>query len=153
MKYVHIFAWIALTTLITACSKRAAPSASVNYLSGDDGAVTMRCIGTGKSADDAQKQAEMNCFHVLLFRGLPESSQKIPIVGTDEYSIMKEHADYFDAFFKGKRYKTFLMSSVTAAPPVRLNKKLNSVTLDAKINITSLRRDLENHGVIRKFGL
>jgi hypothetical protein len=153
MKSIYIFFWVALTTLLISCSQRAAPSATVNYLSGDDGTVTMRCIGTGKSSEDAQKQAEMNCFLVLLFRGLPESVQKTPMIGTDEYSILKEHADYFDSFFKGKRYKTFLMSSITAAPPVRLKKKLNSLTVDTKINITSLRRDLENHGVIRKFGL
>ncbi len=153
MKHFSILTLIALAGLTIACSKKTSPSATVNYLSGDDGTVSMRCIGIGKSAEEAKIQAEINCFHVILFRGLPGSVQKIPMIGTDESLIMKEYEDYFDSFFKEKRYRSFLMSSVPATPSVRLKKKNTSLTLDTKINLVSLRRDLESHGVIRKFGL
>jgi len=134
------------------CSKRTYPSTEVNYLSGNEGTVTVRVVGMGSNEEKAIINAEQKVFDVLFFRGLPESTQKLPLVGSDEYDEKAKYKNYFNEFYNGKRYKTFIMSSIPVSNLAKVNDGNKMITLDVKINLSALRRDLETFNVIRKFG-
>jgi hypothetical protein len=88
----------------------------------------------------------------LLFRGLPESEQKIALIGTNESNEKEKHKDYFNNFYIDKRYKTFMMSSIPTSNLTRHKGGKKSISVDVKINLVSLRKDLEENNIIRKFG-
>lgn len=127
------------------------PSAEVNFLSGTEQTITVRAVGIGINEKKAIINAEQKVFDVLFFRGLPESAQKLPMVGNDESSKKAKHKDYFDKFYDGKRHKTFVMSSIPVSGLTKV-KEGKMISVDVKINLSSLRSDLETFGVIRKFG-
>lgn len=134
------------------CSNKTLPNSSVNYISEKDGAITMRAIGYGANQQDAISEAEKNAVNVLLFRGLPESEQKMALIGTNESEEVEKNKHYFEKFYTQKRYKTFIMSSVPVSEFAKQNGGTKRLTLDIKINLTALRKDLEQNNIIRKFG-
>ena len=124
----------------------------VNYLTSKDGSITLRSVGAGENQQTAISDAEKNAFEVLFFRGLPDSEQKIALVGTNEVKEKQKHKTYFKKFYKGERYKTFLMSSIPTAIIANINGGSNNISVDVKINVTALRKDLEQNNIITKFG-
>lgn len=145
--------YIFIALFIGSCSPKMSPSsAKVNYVYSSDGAITLNAIGVGKNKEKAITDAEINAFEVLLFRGVPESKQKIALVGTNEIEGKQKHQTYFDKFYKGLRYKTFLMSSIPTTNASKISGGLKSIAVDIKINVSALRKDLEQNNIIRKFG-
>ncbi len=141
-----------LFLIISSCSHRLTPTtAKVNYLSSSDGTITMRAIGNGENQQEAITNAEKNSFEVLFFRGLPGSEQKIALIGINETEAKQKYQSYFDKFYNEQRYKTFLLSSIPANNLMN-NGRYKSIAVDIKINVTALRKDLEQFNVIRKFG-
>lgn len=143
---------IILLLFSVSCSNKIIPTAEVNFLSGSDGTITMRAIGIGTNQEDAIIDAEKNAFNVLFFRGLPESEQKIALIGTNETEEKGKHKDYFDKFYKDKRYKSFVMSSIPTSDLIKHKGGKKSISIDVKINLVALRKDLEQFNIIRKFG-
>lgn len=139
-------------TIANSCSYKTLPTAEVNYLSGKDGTITMRAIGIGVNTEDAIYDAEKNAMNVLLFRGLPESEQKLALIGTNEVEEKNKHKDYFNKFYSEKRYKTFIMSSIPTSDLIKHKGGKKSIATDIKINLVALRKDLEQNNIIRKFG-
>jgi hypothetical protein len=152
MKQVKLIAILFFGVICINCSKTIYyASAEVNYLSGNDGTVTMRAIGVGSDFGRAIANAEQNAFDVLFFRGLPESEQKIALIGSNENEERAKNSKYFDEFYGG-RYKTFVMSSVPVSDLAKLKDGQKSISIDVKVNLTALRKDLEQFNIIRKFG-
>jgi len=141
-----------LLSLSYSCSRKVLPTAEVNYLSSNDGTVSMRAIGIGSNQENAITDAEKNAFNVIFFRGLPESEQKIALIGTNETVEKEKHKDYFEKFYKGKRYKTFVMSSIPTSDLIKYKGGEKSISVDIKVNLVALRKDLEQNNIIRKFG-
>ena len=117
-----------------------------------EGAVTVRTTGTGSRQRRAMIDAERQAFKDLFFRGYPTSQQKVPMIGVNEIALMQQHKAYFDQFFGmtelgPNRYRSFIISS---KPVGRYSR--NQLTMDVTINLRALRTDLEQHGVIRRFG-
>ncbi len=137
---------------LTSCSYQTVPTASVNFVSGSNGTITMRAIGFGINTEEAINDAEKNAMNVLLFRGLPESEQKVALVGTNETEEIAKHQDYFTKFFEDMRYKTFVMSSINTTELIVKKDSKKSIAVDIKINYLALRKDLEQNNIIRKFG-
>jgi hypothetical protein len=148
---IKLFLGISILLLMNAC-RTIYPSAKVNYLSGDEQTVTVRTIGLGNNEEKAIINAEQKVFDVLFFRGLPESKQKLPLIGSNESEEKAKHKKYFDEFYDGKRHKTFVMSSIPVSNAVNVKGGQKQITVDVKINLSALRKDLETFGVIRKFG-
>lgn len=144
--------FIILLLLSFSCSRKTIPTAEVNFLSGNDGTITMRAIGIGSNQENAIIDAEKNAFNVIFFRGIPESEQKIALIGTNETEEKEKHKDYFDKFYKEKRYKTFVMSSIPTSDLIKHKGGKKSISVDVKINLVALRKDLEQFNIIRKFG-
>jgi hypothetical protein len=152
MKYlIKLFLVIFLALFTNAC-RTIYPSAEVNYLSGDEQTVTVRSVGLGNDEEKAIINAEQIVFDVLFFRGLPESKQKSPLIGSNESEEKAKHKKYFDEFYDGKRHKTFVMSSIPVSNAVKVKGGQKQIGVDVKVNLTALRHDLETFGVIRKFG-
>jgi len=149
---VKLFAVGVLLVLTANSCRTVYPSAEANYLSGDEQTVTVRSVGLGNTEEKAIINAEQKVFDVLFFRGLPESKQKIPMVGSDETSEKSKHKDYFDKFYDGRRHKTFVMSSVPVSKATSVKGGQKQIAVDVKVNLSALRNDLETFGVIRKFG-
>lgn len=143
---------LVLLSVTYSCSKKTFPTSEVNYLSGNDGTITMRAIGNGTNQQEAINEAEKNAINVLFFRGLPESEQKIALIGTNESEEIENHKQYFEKFYVQKRYKTFIMSSIPVSEFAKQNGDIKSLTLDIKVNLVALRKDLEQNNIIRKFG-
>lgn len=152
MKRLFYLGVMALMTCIISCSRTIYPSAEVNYLSGTEQTISVRVVGVGTNEEQAIINAEQKVFDVLFFRGLPESQQKMPMVGSDESAEKSKNKKYFNQFYNGQRHKTFVMSSIPVSGLTKA-KEGKSITVDVKINLSSLRSDLEKFGVIRKFGL
>lgn len=139
--------------IFSACGNKTFPTtAQVNYLTADDGTITMRAIGEGAKKTEALTNAELNAFNTLLFRGMPESQQKQPLIETNEVGVKYKYPQYFESFYNEMRYKSFLMSSVVTGDYQKIPNNKYSVTIDIKINVNALKYDLERAGIIRKFG-
>jgi hypothetical protein len=143
---------LSLLIITSGCSIKTLPSAEVNYLSGKEGTITMRAIGIGANQEDAIIDAEKNAFNVIFFRGLPESEQKIALIGTNETEEKEKNKAYFNKFYKDKRYKTFVVSSIPIGDLTKHKGGKKSIAIDVKINLVALRKDLEQNNIIRKFG-
>jgi hypothetical protein len=128
------------------------PSAEVNYLSGNEGTVIVRATGIGINREKAVLNAEQKVFDVLFFRGLPESTQKLPLIGSNETEEKAKHKNYFDEFYEKQRHRSFIMSSIPVSDLAKYKKGQKMISVDVKVNLNALRRDLETFGVIRKFG-
>jgi hypothetical protein len=134
-------------------AKRPAYSAtSVVYVTSDKETITMRATATGASQQEALNNAEQNAVDVILFRGVPESTQKMALVGSNESAAMMENNPYFTEFYSGGRYKSFITNSTPVGGFTKLKGKQFQTIADVKVNFVNLRRDLEQAGVVRKFG-
>lgn len=153
-KLIRISSFVLATVILNcSCSSyKTLPTAEVNYISGDESTITMRSIGFGPNEEDAIFNAEINSFDVVLFRGLPKSAQKIALIGTNESVYKEKYKDYFNSFYSNKRFKTFLMSSIPSSALTKYKGGQISIAVDVKINLVSLRIDLEENNIIRKFG-
>lgn len=115
------------------------------------GTLTLQSIGYGGDVGEAVRRAEESAFEALLFRGIPGSTQTSAMVAgrTDP---LPRHARYFEAFFEGGRYATFMTESFTEGEAER-SGRTHRVVVTLTIHENALRRDLERHGIIRTFGL
>ncbi len=147
MRQIAFYLFWALTSLVYGQDK-------VNFLSeNNSGFISLRVVAYGKKSKDAVMNAELFAIQTILFRGVPGSNQvEYPLIGTDEKTIIEKHSDYFRQFFKQERFRTFIISNV---PVSKFGKDVTGkkcITTDVKVNLRSLRLDLEGSGIIRKFG-
>ena len=146
--------YILTATVFTVCiqckAKVITQTAEVTYLESKNEVLFLRSSGYGKSNPESLENAQRNAMEILLFRGIPGSQQPMPLVSINE----KEKEDskkYFEAFYNQGRYKTF----ITSIQPYTDYQSTNAgklITVDLGVNLKSLRADLENNNIIRKFG-
>ena len=118
---------------------------------GDDAnTITVRCNGYGKTEGDAIADAGLYTIEQVLFRGVPNSNQREPLIGVDEDRAWRNHRGYLESLLTNKRYLSFL----TLTSPIEggRERRQNWVVVDVTVNLRALRSDLEQAGVIRKFG-
>jgi len=153
MKKIY-FLLVAILIFVS-CGKKnyqAPLTAQVNVVSEDPyKTIEVRSVGFGKNEDEAYYDAETKAFEIIFFRGIPNTSVENPLIGSKESEIAQRNSAYFNDFFKN-RYKSFVMSSFQSLPSQKKNGVV-SVVADIKINLMSLKRDLEDHNVKRRFGL
>lgn len=155
MRYTNRFNLIfvqLILLVITGCSIKTYPSAEVTYLSSNGGTVSLTAVGVGTTIENANANAEKNAFDVLFFRGLPGSEQKTPLIGENEIEEIQKNKTYFNTFYLGKRYKSFITSYYPVTNLIKRKGTEKYITINLSININSLRTDLEQNNVIRKFG-
>lgn len=125
---------------------------TTGFISQQNGIMTIRSTGYGTDKEAAIESAELNAIEQLLFRGFPKSQQVFPLVSVDEITARKQHKRYFNEFLDNGRYKTFILSSIPVSNFARHGRKKRNITMEIRVNLNTLRSDLEAQGVIRKFG-
>jgi hypothetical protein len=145
--------FISLVLGLMGCSPKVLPTAETIFESnGEPGTIILISTGYFKGGvEQTTFVAEKQAFETLLFRGIPGSAVSNPLIDIDEVEIKEKNKKYFDEFYDGKRYRTFVMSS--EAIESKLSKGFRYVKLRMKINVSSLTKDLESKGVKRGFGL
>lgn len=138
---------------LSGCISKKYISTGVEFVSEANGVIKLRSTGSGNDIKSAAIDAEINAVKIILFRGVPGSTYGNPLLSTDEQKIMDQHKNYFNTFFKEKRYGTFIRSGDNAIE-IQSNKiaKTKTVLLVVEVNVQTLKKDLESFGVIRKFG-
>lgn len=134
------------------CSPKLQPyTAEVNFLYKEaQGTIVVKSTGYGKNQTEAVEDAQKNVFKVLLFKGLPGTELNIPLI-ENENDAKSKNSEYFKKFFEQGNYKTFMMSSIESSNLIKM-KGTKKITVDVKMNYSSLRKDLEQNQLIRKFG-
>lgn len=124
----------------------------VNCIDTNGETMTFRVVGYGKNAKAASRNAELNVIKTLMFEGVPNTRQNIPMVPETESEAMSKYAKELSPFFDGQ-YQSEITRSVIVRKFGKDINKQKSITLDITVNIRALRNKLEGIGVIRKFGL
>lgn len=151
MKQAIIYILIAILGLHS-CSPKIAPySGEVIFLNKkNQGVIIVESNGYGKNLNHALVDAQINAFKVLMFKGLPGSDLNVPLIENEKKASIK-HKAYFNEFFDGGNYKSFMMSSIESSDLIKIRGG-KKISMEVVINYNSLRRDLEQNQIIRKFG-
>jgi len=169
MKHTKTLLALLLSAFFTQCKTTQTtyfPNAELEYIKAEGDQLTIRMLGYGVNEQTAIFDAQKNAFDNLFFRGIPNSSYNNPLIGIDENAIKNKNSNYFQEFYGNKRALNFInrYALIAADKTTVLAKKITNrnVTLDnvesiaafieITINIKSVRKDLENHKVIRPFG-
>ena len=141
---------LALLPLLGNCTRSpATSSAEVRYLGPSEPGTThvqARGCSNRTGPEAVALQAATNAFETLFFRGIPGSEVASALVA-DEAMARRQHAAYWQEFYQQGRYRTFLVAQAEVSPRVR-----QCASYDLTINHVALRKDLEQHGVVRPFG-
>ena len=125
----------------------------VSYVSDGTGSISLRVLSYGKKSKEAMDNAEIKAIQAILFRGIPGSNQvEYPMAGISEKEMQSQHNSYFKELFDKERYRSFIISNVPISQFEKDATKKKRIIVDVKVNIRALRLDLEQNGVIRKFG-
>lgn len=151
MKHLFLLFLISTFSFKMYSQKNVSATADVTNIGATEkGTVFLSSCGYGKVLDKkAYLSAVKNAFETLLFRGIPGTEFNTPLI-ENENSARETFKKYFEDFFEGGRYKSFL-TSIHETKPVKEFKK-KKACLEIKINVVALRKDLEQNDVIRKFG-
>jgi hypothetical protein len=126
-------------------------SAQVTFLNKDEtGTITVNSKGFGKDQNSAILNAQSNAFNIIFFKGIPGTDLNVPLI-ENENDAKTKYPEYFNKFFDQGNYQSFLMSSTLSEDPAK-SKGGVYCSVDLKINYNSLRKDLEQNNIIRKFG-
>ena len=131
MRIFKINFLLVLFFLMSCTSKNVLSNAEV--LQSDENSISLNAFGANP---------EYSVIYQLLFRGFPSSSQTNPLISTSESEIQQQFPQYFNQFFKGNRYQTFITSST----------KNQDGSYRIVVNTKALKLDLEQNSIIRKFG-
>lgn len=137
---------------ISSCGTKVPMTAEVTYKNYTNEIMNLDVIGYGSKKEDALENAKKTAMDIVLFRGIPNSNLNSPLIGINESEIKAKNKKYFDVFYGQKRFLSFITYSVTKIPVQKLENNKKGVAANVKINIMSLRKDLEENGIIRKFG-
>lgn len=125
---------------------------NVDCIESDGQTMTFRVTGYGKNAKVATQDAEINVIKALMFSGIPNTQQSIPMVKESESITIKNHKAFMKDFLE-TGYKQVITRSVIIRKFGKDQNKQKSIDLNVTVNVPALRNELQRGGVIRKFGL
>jgi hypothetical protein len=124
---------------------------------GTQGTYLVKVWSYSKKPDVAIEQAKKNAVHGVIFKGFTGTStvsgQK-PL--TNNVNLEEEKADFFKPFFAdGGKYMKFVSitndGAVAAEDRMKIGKEYK-VGVVVVVNVTALRKDLEEAGIIKALG-
>ncbi len=145
--------------LIGSCavSKPDTISAEIQYVSdlSDFNTGTFIVLGYGDKMRSAQIDAEKRLFNKLLFKGIPGLRLGRPFI-KNVNQTQEKYSAYFDLFFRDEKYRDFIISTeqikeLSQKEDAYNKQKFASITI--KVDLESLRREIENEIPSQKFGL
>lgn len=124
---------------------------TVNFINETKDDITVSVLVYAKNEKIASTNAKLYAINTLLFRGISNSSYNRPMIGTNEEEIKNKHSNYFDSFYNN-RYITFITSAIAKSKLAKDETKRKCMLFEITMQKRSLKTDLENNGIIRKFG-
>ncbi len=124
---------------------------TVNFINETKDEITVNVLVYAKNEKIASSDAKLYAINTLLFRGISNSSCNRPMIGTNEEEITNKHANYFDSFYNN-RYMSFITSAIAKSKLAKDESKRKCMLFEIKIQKHTLKMDLENNGIIKKFG-
>jgi hypothetical protein len=124
---------------------------------GTKGSYLIKVWSYAKKQNAAIEQAKKNAVHGVIFRGFTgmngAAGQK-PL--TNNPNLEEEQRDFFNAFFAdGGKYMKFATisndGSIAARDRLKVGKEYK-IGVIVSVNVSELRKDLENAGIIAKLG-
>lgn len=150
-----LFMAIGFLLYLPACKSTYPTTAEVQYLgSPTTGLIKIDAVGYGTDEKKAEMDVYRTAFNTILFRGLPAFSPLQRPMIENESAARSKHAAFFQQFFEERGYLKYITersSPSKSEKTAETNTKIVRQTL--VVNYDALRRDLEQNGVIRKFGL
>lgn len=126
-------------------------SATVEFIYKENtGTIAVKSSVYAKNRENAIEDAQRNAFNVILFKGIPGTDLNVPLV-ENESEAKSKHGDYFKKLLDQGDYNKYMMSSAFNSESAKVKGGI-WVSLDIKINYNSLRKDLEQNQIVRKFG-
>lgn len=128
---------------------------------GAQGTAVVKAWGVSSSIKNAKEEAKRNAVRAILFKGFPSSAN---VNSTDLRPMITDpnaeqaHKEYFEQFFKNDgKYLQFVQfadetGKIATGDMVRKGAQYK-VGMVVIVNKTNLRRELENAGIIKKFGI
>lgn len=118
-----------------------------------EGTITVTASGFAKKKPESMANASSNAFYTLMFRGIPGSQYKSPMIPNEQE--FKNNPVVVEILKGG--YASFLTDS-SLQSEAKLKRKEDGVKgiqtqMVMTINCNALRRYLEDKKIIRKFGL
>ena len=121
---------------------------------GTQGTYLIKVWSYSKKPDVAIEQAKKNAVHGIIFKGFTGTSS---VPGqkalTSNVNLEEEKADFFKPFFEnGGKYMKFVSTSndgaVAAEDRMKIGKEYK-VGVIVSVNVSALRKDLEDAGIIK----
>lgn len=161
MKKVISLSLFAVLVLVTSVLVSCAPKlAEFDYEMhclgvGAQGTNLVKVYSYGKNQMDAIENAKLNAIHGILFKGIAGGSgcyQQPPMVKVSEKAA---HQEFFDKFFRSKRYLQFVNlssdGSVNGEDRYRVGNRYK-IGVAVSIEKDALRKYLEDQGIIKSLG-
>jgi hypothetical protein len=124
---------------------------------GTQGTSLVKVWNYSKNQQDAIGQAKMNAVHGVIFRGFAGKSgiQAQPPLARDP-NLEKMKDEFFKAFFsEGGQYLKYATisndGSIEAGDRLKVGKEYK-IAVVVSVNVSALRKDLENAGIISRLG-
>jgi hypothetical protein len=153
IKSLTLTSIVILTLVITECKTKSPMFYSeVKFIADKTvtNSSTFEVNGYGPTKLAAEDNACKNLFMALFFRGIAESTQIKPLIGTDDQTTLKINKPYFDSFFGQKRFLSFI--SFKSCSNFQKEKKNNRITCKISVNIPLLRQDLKTNKILSDYG-
>jgi len=124
---------------------------------GTPGTYLVKVWSYSKKYDVAVSQAKKNAVHGVIFKGFPQKgsvAKQDPL--TNNVNLEEEKADFFKPFFAdGGKYMKFVSisgdGSIEAGDVIKVGKEYK-VGVIISVNVSELRKDLENAGILKSLG-
>ncbi len=163
MKYLHFSLLLILPTITFGQKQKKADEQTLKfryeieaYATGIQGSYQVKIWSFAKDANIAIEQSKKNAVHGIIFKGFP-SKERIkgqrPLAGNN-MNLESEKADFFKDFFAegGKYLKYVSLANNGAIMPgdrIKISKKEYKIGVIVNVNVSDLRKDLEQAGVIK----
>lgn len=127
------------------CNKGGAQAKDKNYK-------TVKVYSYGKKSDDAREACQENAVHGILFKGYAGegSDSGMRALCPEGYEA---HKKYFDDFFENGYWRQYVQltnnGAIAPGDMIQVAKKEYKVGMLVTINVTELRRRLEQDGIIK----
>lgn len=144
---------LSLIILGHSCARRTV-TPSINIISKEaQGLLHIECDGKGTTRSVAETDAKTSVLNRLLYDGIPDaevSAVRLPMVEDKSKLTNQQRADA-NKLMQGDALNRYFTEVSHMGPNSTSRGQLQRFSM--KVNYDLFRRDLENKGVIRKFGL
>ena len=146
---------ISLVFISSSCTRKVA-TASLSILNKDaDGLISFQSEGLGRTLPIRERDAQMRILNEVIYNGIPSSKVsdvRLPLIDR-RTKLSETQQNSVNELLAEKNISKYFLTFTRHSSSRNLNAK-NKIAerFTGKLRLDLLRTDLENKGVIRKFG-